>query len=263
MSAPWRVGALALCAAALGAASARAQTPVPAPEDAGPPASAGRTGSRFSVLLGGALAMAHAHFTGERRFTEFAEEGRLDGDYTRGMGPAFELGLEFAPHPRLGVALHFNGISRDSSSSYAADLPHPLYLGQPRQVTGAVDGLSYRERVVHLDLAYRRSRGRLRYGVFAGPSYANVRAELLDTVQYQQEYPFDAVRVTEVTSRVSSASAFGFNVGLELDYRVGGPAAAALLVRYHRVSPDLPDSAGTVELDAGGLQVGAGLRFFF
>jgi hypothetical protein len=82
-------------------------------------------------------------------------------------------------------------------------------------------------------------------------------------VQYQQAYPFDAVQVTGLARSSQSGSGFGFNVGGEVDYRVGSHAAAALLFRYYKVSPDLPDSAGTVEIEAGGLQIGAGLRFFF
>ena len=82
-------------------------------------------------------------------------------------------------------------------------------------------------------------------------------------MQYQQAYPFDEVQVTTLTHGRYTGNGFGFNVGAETDYRLGGRAAAALLVRYHHLSPDLPESAGTVEIDAGGLQVGAGIRFFF
>jgi hypothetical protein len=234
----------------------------PPADDDQPPAKRGFA-SRFSAFVGGALATGQAGFQAERRFTEFAEEGRLDADYSRGVGPAFDLGLEYALRPGLGIGLHFNAASRDASSTYDASLPHPLFLARPREVAGDVDGLSYTERALHLDLAYRGGTGRLRYGVFAGPSYASVRAELVERVQYQQAYPFDAVQVTGVARSSQSGSGFGFNVGAEVDYRVGGHAAAALLFRYYKVSPDLQDSAGTVEIDAGGLQIGAGLRFFF
>jgi hypothetical protein len=90
-----------------------------------------------------------------------------------------------------------------------------------------------------------------------------VTTELLDRVQYQQSYPFDEVQVTSLTRGHYTGKGFGFNAGAETDYRLGARVAAALLVRYHKATPDLPDTAGEVEIDAGGVQIGAGLRILF
>jgi hypothetical protein len=232
----------------------------PPPEAA--PATAPHGAARFSAYIGGALVVANSPFHAELRFTEFAEEGRLDADYARGLGPGFELGLAFAPRPRFAVSVHFNALSRDASNDYEAALPHPLFLGQPRRVTGTLDGFSYTERTVHLDLAWRGG-GKVRYALFAGPTYANATAELAQRVQYAQTYPFDTVQVTSVTRGALGGDGFGFNVGGELGYQASSRAAATLLVRYHRATVELNDAAGEVELRAGGLQIGAGLRFFF
>jgi hypothetical protein len=264
-----RAGLLASAGVALGTLVGAQEQPPPADPVAPPAEETASTATpvrrppRWSAFVGGALAMANAPFEGERRFTEFAEEGRLSAGYERALGPGFELGLEFAPRPRFGVSVHFNALSRGSSTDYDASLPHPLHLGRPREVEGSVDGLSYTERAVHLDLAWRRSDGRLRYAVFAGPTWASATAELVQGVQYQQAYPFDTVQVTGVTRGTYTGHGFGFNAGAELGWQVGAHAAAALLVRYHRANADLPDAAGGVTLQAGGLQVGAGIRWLF
>ena len=252
-----RLGVFTLAAGLL-AAPVRAQDP----DDAAPAAAPAVRTPRFSAFVGGGVALGNASFEGQRRFTEYAEEGSLDADYARGSGPGFEVGLDYAVGRHFDIGLRFNAVSRDASGDYEAALPHPLFLERPRRASGTVDALSYSERAFHLQLGYRMGTGRWRLGVFAGPTYGSVTSELVDRVQYQQTYPFDEVQVTTLNSGRYTGKGFGFNVGAETDYRLGGRAAAALLVRYHRLSPDLPDSAGTVEIDAGGLQVGAGIRFF-
>jgi hypothetical protein len=232
--------------------------------DDDPPRAARRgLAARLTAFAGGALVTAGSGFAGQRRFTEFAEEGRIDADYARGTGPAFELGLEYALGGRFGVAASFNLVGGGTSTTYEASLPHPLYLDRPRRATGDLDGLSYGERTLHLALTYRRGRGRIRYGAFAGPSYGSVRVELVDRVQYQQSFPFDEVQVTGVPPVSHRGAGFGYNVGAELDYRWRSRLGAVLRLRYHRLGPELPETAGTVDIDAGGLQVGAGLRLSF
>jgi hypothetical protein len=236
--------------------------PATGAEPAAAPGGPGRTWSRLTAFASGALATSGASFHGERRFTEFAEEGRIESDYARGAGPGLEVGLEYALGRRFGLAASVNLLGRGASSSYDGSLPHPLYLERPRRVSGTLDGLSYRERALHLGLTWRAERGRLRYGVSAGPSHGRVSAELVERIEYRQAYPFDEVQVTTVPRATHRGSGFGFNAGAELDYRWRPGVAAALRLRYHRFGPDLPDAAGTVDIDGGAFQIGVGLRFF-
>jgi hypothetical protein len=238
--------------------------PVPAPSPPLPHAErtrAPRRPGRVSAFVGGTLAAAGSGFAGQRRFTEFAEEGRLDADYSRQTGPGFELGLAYALGRHFGFAATFNLLKRTVGSTYTASIPHPLFLDRPREASGSADGLSYRERGWHLDVLLQSERGRLRYAAFAGPSYVRVEAALLEPLQYRQAYPYDSVEVTGVPRASASASAFGFNAGGALDYRFGPRVGAGLLVRYHQVRAELPQTPeDLVNIDAGGLQVGLGLR---
>jgi hypothetical protein len=219
--------------------------------------------SRFTAVVGGSLALAGSDFQGQRRFTEFVEEGRIDADYSRELGPGFEVGLEYRLAGRVGASASFNLLSRDASSAYEAAIPHPLYLGRPRHATGSLGGLSYDERAFHFDLFYRRDRGRLRYGVFAGATQVRVTSELLERVQYQQAYPFDEVQVTAVPRGTFGGSALGFNAGAELGYVWRGRVGTLLMARYHRATVDVPQAIDdVVALKAGGLQVGVALRLY-
>jgi hypothetical protein len=219
--------------------------------------------SRLTVFAGPGLIAVGPGFSAQRRYPEFAEEARIDSDYDRGTGPALELGLEYEIGPRFGVAVAFNLTGGGASATYAASLPHPLYLDQPRRARGTLETLSYGERAVHADFWYRREQGRIRYAVFAGPSYGSVKAELVERVEYQQTYPFDEVSVTSVPRGTHRGGGFGFNLGAEMDYRWRSRTAAVFRLRYHRLGPDLPEAAGTVDIDGGGLLIGVGLRLSF
>jgi hypothetical protein len=217
---------------------------------------------RLSLYVAGALATGSAGFSAERRFTEFAEEGRLDTDYERALGPGLDVGADFAFGRFFAVSAAYTLQRRSVSADYEGALPHPLYFARPRAVTGTVDGLEYAESALHLGLAVRREAGSLRYGAFAGPTWARVEPELLDRVQYRHAYPYDSVEVTGVSRGRTSGSGFGFHVGGALEYRLHPRLAAAAMVRYYAVSPALPDTLGAVELEGGSLLASAAVRFF-
>jgi opacity protein-like surface antigen len=218
----------------------------------------------FTLAVQGAFAPQAYDFSGSRTFTEFAEEGRIDTDYDSGTGPGFEAGLTWNFKPRLGVALSGGLVTRDSSGTFRASLPHPLFLNQDRQVEDTVEDLELRELTGHLDLVYTGGSGSLDFSVFAGPSYFSVKADLLGQPQYTHAYPYDTVTNVIPASPSSDATGFGFNVGAGVAYRFSPSVGIGIQGRFSRASIELEPEAGqTVELDAGGLQVAAGLRIYF
>ena len=240
-----------------------ALTAATVPAEGAEPARVRKTESRLSATLGGTLAALGPTVPGRRRFMEFAEEGHVSGDYARQAGPGLDVGLEYRLSGGFGVAASFNLVRRDATSDWQAELPHPLYVARPRRASGTLDGLSYGERAVHLGLAYQFGRGRWRGGLFAGPSFVHVSAELVERVQYQHAFPFDEVQVTSLAKERFQRDAFGFHAGAEAGYRSSPRLAALLRVRYHQAALDLLDAPDAASLDAGGLQAGLSIRLFF
>ena len=61
-----------------------------------------------------------------------------------------------------------------------------------------------------------------------------------------------------------SGSAFGFNLGGELGYRLAKQVDAGLRVRFSRATTDLDlAEGGSVEVTAGGFAIGVGARIRF
>jgi len=244
--------ALAGVVIALISAGAAAQEAVHAPD------------TPFRLHVGGGLALAGGAFTATRRFTEFAEPGRIRGDYSAQPGAAFEAGLEYRFGRRLGVAAAFGHAGRRGAVAYHAEIPHPLYLAKPRIVDATEKGLARGESAGHLDLVFRGRLGRLDYALLAGPSRISVKAEVLQPLRYSQSYPYDTLAVGGVPTETVHGASLGMNVGGLLDYRLGPRVGAGASARFSRARAKLPvasDASASVNL--GGLDVSAALSFHF
>lgn len=225
-------------------------------------ASAQSADTRLKLFLDGVYAFK-IDYSESRSFNEFAETGSLRLDYSNDAGPGFAGALQFNFTPRFGVRAGGSFVSRDGSARFSASLPHPLYFNQPRTAEGDIRSLSYKETSIDLDLVVGGSSGRLDFNLFAGGSAVRVEADLAGALQKTEAYPFDEVEVRLPTTSVSD-SPFGFNVGAGLDYRFSGRVAFGAQFVYRSAKAKLETAAGnTIDVDAGGPQVTAGLRFMF
>jgi hypothetical protein len=223
-----------------------------------------RTYKRVRLDVGGAFGASGVTFGEDRTITQFAEEGHIRTDYSADPGPGFEGGLLFRFSRHLGVSVGLGRVQRDGAAAYSASIPHPLYLGQNREATGTVAGVSQKETAAHLDLVYTATRNRLDLHLFAGATRMSISADLVSDVEYEQAYPYDSIQVTATPSRDVAEAGVGFNVGAGLDYRLGRNFALGGQVRFSRAKAELLAAPGSpVEIEGGGVQVGLGARLVF
>lgn len=223
------------------------------------------TGPRFTLVLLGAFTPGNLETSVSRSFEEFTEAGSLESDHTFESGIGGEIGLQYLLKKNLGVAASFSFLSRDGSATYDAEFPHPLLLNTPREASGTADGLSFKETAIHVDLVYTETKGAFTYALFAGPTFfPSIEADALKVPTYSHTYPYDTVTVTSVPVESLSGSAFGFNLGGELGYRLATQVDAGLRVRFSRATTDLDlAEGGAVEVTAGGFTIGVGVRIRF
>ena len=186
-----------------------------------------------------------------------------DTTYEAKTAFGFEGGLQYSFTKHLGLAASFASVTRDSTGSYSASLPHPLYLERPRKVSGEAAGLDYKENVVHSDVVVGGRSGALRFGAFAGASFFNVKADVLERIQYDQTYPYDTVTVTGTPLQKAQDSPIGWNAGASLDYALGARFGLGVQGRYSRAKAELAAGQGTVKIDVGGLDLAFGVRIYF
>jgi opacity protein-like surface antigen len=228
------------------------------------PGSAGAE-TRTALSLSGLYGLGSSSFRESRTFTQFAEAGRFDAGYQADPGPGFEGAVRQMLGRRFGLAVALGYLKRNESVAFSAALPHPLYFGRPRPASGSRSGMSYTETAGHLDLVFVPASGRhLEASLFAGVSLIKVRADLIDHIEYTQTYPYDTVTAVSAPSATIQDNPFGFNVGASLDGRLSQHIALGAQGRFSRAKARLHPSPGnTLGFDAGGFQIGAGIRFLF
>jgi opacity protein-like surface antigen len=91
----------------------------------------------------------------------------------------------------------------------------------------------------------------------------SVEADLTDSIQKAETYPYDTVSITSVTSTTVSDSPFGFNVGAGIDFRLSDHVALGAQFLFSRAVARLEAPGSTIEVDAGGGHVTGGVRIKF
>jgi hypothetical protein len=253
----------AIAAVTASAPSARAQapaTPAPAPAPAPKPA-------RFRLVVNGSFWPTQTTYSDSRTFTEYAEETSIHASYEAGSGFGPDGALQVSLFQGLGVLVGYSHVSRDVTGQVEVSRPHPLYLNRPRSASAELSGYGLTEGALHLDVAYARTAGHLDWALFAGATLFQVEADLLKEPTYDDVYPYDELSITATPSTKVTDSPAGFNVGSRLDYRFGrsGRFGLGMQVLYSKASVKLKATPDATEAsyDAGGLSVGAGLRFYF
>jgi hypothetical protein len=100
--------------------------------------------------------------------------------------------------------------------------------------------------------------------ITGGPSYISVGQTIATDVQYAQTYPYDTATFTSATTTHPSKGAVGFNAGADVAWMFRRNVGVGGLVQFSRAMVKLPASGGrTISFDAGGAQIGAGLRLVF
>lgn len=216
------------------------------------------------VLLTGVYTPETVAFAESRTFVEYAEEGSLDASYTMDRGFGGELGVEYDFVPRFGIRASLSFARRTGDGSYEARLPHPLYLDSPRVVAGSAGGLEYDEAVGSLDLVLILGNGPVQVSFLAGAAVFRVDAKLLGEVQRRESYPYDVVEVTGITTRRLQDTPIGYGGAVGVDWRLSKRFGLGAQARYSRARASLPTAEGqSIDLDAGGLQAGLGIRLLF
>ena len=219
---------------------------------------------RVTLFGSGMFAARSLAFSESRTFTEFAETAHVDSSYSADSAAGFDVGVQFDVTRHIGVRASAARARRDRKAAYTASLPHPLYFDKPRTASGELPGSKLTETGGHLDLVLTASRGKLDVSAWGGVSRYKVETELLTGIEYSQSYPYDSVSITATPTIAVRNTPTGFNVGAGLDYRIARHFGVGAQIRYGSAKAKFnPSGTSTVEIEAGGLQAGGGVRLYF
>jgi len=240
--------------------------PPPAPQPAARAAAAPRARqSRGFIALGGVFQFEKASFTDTRTLTYFRETATHTGEYEIDGGPGFDLGAFARVWHNLGAGVTFTQITRSGEAEYSGRYPHPFFFNQPRTATTVASDVDRTETGVHVSAAYLLpSSGRFGLTVYGGPSFFTMKQDVVDDLTVTETYPYDTVAIAPGARSDLSESAVGFHVGADATWYFTRRLGAGALLRYAAATKSVAIGSGeSFDLEAGGLQIGLGLRFKF
>jgi len=236
--------ALAAGAVAFSSSTASAQTAEP---------------DRIFVNLNAGAQMQSHTLTSSLSFPLYNQTASVNTAQTIETGPFFDFTVGARVRNDLGVAFGYAMFENASDLNGSASIPHPLFFDSPRQVDFTT-GAEHKERNFYvLAVWFLPIRDRLDAMISGGPSFIRVQQATLSTVTVPNG-------TQDVIPAVAEEEGWGtgINVGGDITYQLFATERVRIglggFLRYNGASVELPSGA---ELDAGGFQGGAGLRFRF
>jgi hypothetical protein len=221
---------------------------------------------RIYVSVNGAFQTAGDDFGETVTFRENAEDGRFSTDYRVKSGPALNLSVGASVWRNIGVGVGVTRYSKNTPTEFTASVPHPFFFNRPREVEGEVAGIEREELAVHVQArATFVPTPRIQAVVFGGPSFFKVKQGIVNDFEITEEYPYDTATFSRGLFTTVDESKIGFNVGADVGYFFTRQVGVGGSVQWAGTTIDAPasGSTGSLEIRAGGLQVGAGLRLRF
>ncbi len=240
--------------------------PVPPPQPAARAAAAPRLRqSRGFVAVGGVFQSEKASFTDTRTLTYNRESASQTGEYDIDGGVGLDLGAFARVWRNLGAGVAVTQVTRAGGAEYSARYPHPFFFNQARTATTLASDLDRTETGGHVSAAYLLpSSGRFGLTVFGGPSFFSMEQTVVADLTVTETYPYDTVAIAPGARSDISESAVGFHVGADATWYFTRRLGAGALLRYTSAKKNVAIGTGeSFDLEAGGLQIGVGLRFKF
>jgi opacity protein-like surface antigen len=194
----------------------------------------------------------------------YTEQEHVTVDYGSGSGALIAASGGYRIWKRLAIGLGVTRYAHDGSSTVNASLPHPFFDNTFREIEGTAP-TERTETGAHLLIGWTWPiTGKLRVLLTAGPSFIDVRQEIVTNVRFSESFPFDTAEFTGVDTRTVSDRGTGFNAGADVSWMFSKRVGAGALAQFTRARVRLDTGDGrTISVDAGGAQIGAGLRFVF
>ena len=203
-------------------------------------------------------------FTQSHAFTFNGETQTLDVDHDVKTTLGFNGGAAVRLISQFWVGVQFAIAEMKPSASITTVIPHPLVFNASRTVEGSMNDARHTEQNVHVDLMYALPIQPLDVRVMGGPTFFNLKQDLVSGVTINESYPFDTATFASATTKRLSDSAVGFNAGVDISHPLSPHVGIGGLVRYSRGEVKFNDQAtGAQTVKAGGVEVGGGVRIRF
>jgi opacity protein-like surface antigen len=222
------------------------------------------SGNRAFVAIHVGAQTGSSDLTDGFTFPQYDETATVSLRQSYGGNPIFNIegGARVWGQVFAGVAFSMGSTTIDATTD--ASIPNPIFFDQPRAASMQTE-LDHRERAVHLFARYVVPINEdFEVGISAGPSFINVSHELVTDVTFEEgAAPFTTVTLTGASTRKESKTVTAANIGANVTYRLTPSLGVDGYFRYAKGAKDVTGAGGSVEIKAGGTQIGIGVRYGF
>ena len=238
-----------------GAIDALAQTS-PAQKPAAQAATEPEPLRRGFLNVSGGYQAAEQSFDISGSFPLHDETATFSGSQKVGGGGLFDISGGARVWRNLYIGLAITTFSDKSDATISASIPDPLVFDRPVTRTASAANLEHKETGVHVQATWIMPvTVDFDVALSVGPSFFSVKQGLVSGIAVaERTTTLGSVNLTE-----SSESAAGFNIGIDGTYLVTPRFGGGVFLRYTGGSV----TVGNVKVDAGGFQIGGGVRVRF
>jgi hypothetical protein len=189
--------------------------------------------------------------------------------YPSTRGALFDVGAGVRVANSFGVGLTASQFQRSSSGSFALTVPNPFVANQPLDLVGSVSRLDHRELGLHIQALYALRLGKKgRVMLVGGPSIFKTKQDVVTHIDFNILPGFTSLMLDKALITGAKETVIGFNIGANITWALASHVGLGTLTRYSRATVTLHPGADAgasraIEMNAGGLHIGGGIRLLF
>lgn len=204
----------------------------------------------------------------EQSFDRYFEQG----SYTFEREIPQSVIFDFAAMVRVWRGLYAGGalsiFDQTGAGTVTARVPHPLQFNKPRTTAGEIADANRREFGQHITVGWAiPASGGLDFILSGGPSFFNTQQLFVTRLNFSLQdevFPFEELAFPRADTEIQRENVIGYNAGVDMTWRLNKRIGLGLLVRYSAGKKEfIPTGALPVEVTAGGLHAGGGVRVLF
>lgn len=207
--------------------------------------------------LSAGLQIGTSDVTSTQAFELYGEEGSILSAQDVKGGFFFDGQFTFRVRGNLGVGVGATFVQGKADAEITGSIPDPIEFDAHREASASATDLTHRETwIAGLVTWGMPLTSKIDVFFSGGPAFVQVEQEIPTGVTVTEPGP----TISDVTVTSFSESGIGFVVGADLRYMITNRVGLGVLGKFSAASVDLSD--GT-KVDAGGFQLGGGLRIKF
>jgi hypothetical protein len=189
--------------------------------------------------------------------------------YESTRGALIDAGAGVRLARNIGVGVTTSWFQRSSAGSFDLKVPNPIVANKPLDLPGTVSGLKRNELGIHIQGLYAIAIAkRTQLMLSGGPSVFKTKQDLVRSIEFDTLPGFAALAFDQAIVTESQRTVVGFNAGADVTWALTPRLGVGSVTRYTRATVTFDPGSATgvsraIELHAGGLQVGGGIRLLF